>query len=776
MTSVPRDRLLLILDVLVAVALVGWTAWAGTAGGISAARVAVLVVGAATVAIRRISPGLACGVAIAALGASQGVDRSRTAPVVLALVLDFYCLGQHCGTWRRGAVAGCLLSITLLILVLGPQGDSAFYVLTSSFFACVLPFVGGRAIAHHEAVAGSLLARTSRLARDQKEQISRATGLERARIARELHDVIAHNVSVMVIQAVAARRIASSDRQRAAVALDTVEMCGRDAMREMRSLVGVLHRADLDPPTVPTGSIADLGNLADRAKAAGLTITVSVEGEPCELPAGLELTARRVIQEALTNAILHAAPANAAVTISYSETHLELDVYNSGRSVDTDAPARLPSGGRGLIGMRERVAACRGELTAGKLADGGFRVHARLPLEPEPLSASQRPDPVAEPQLRPRTRWFDLTLAALLFAACEAQVLTSPQHIGSRVVDTAIVAGLTAPLEARRRTPVAAAILSVAFLTLIAVTPLNANSPDAALFMLFIPPYSIGAYATGRQAFMGMAVYVTAWVTLALVTMVGPAAWAIESTVIMIAAWITGRVIANKRRAADNLARAAAAISSEVADVARLAVADERTRIARRLQTAVARSVADMIIQTHAARTLLESDNSAADAAMAEIDVTGRRALEEMRAILGVLRLNETQPELAPQPGIGQLPALVDSVRTGGCAIELRVDGEPRPIPALADLGVYRIAEEALLMLANGSRRRQASGSLTVTFDEARIALQVCTQSVLRAQWPTPMMIERAALNRGTIECDGEHEGPISLRLEMPTDMEEVFL
>lgn len=196
----------------------------------------------------------------------------------------------------------------------------------------------------------------------------------------------------------------------------------------------------------------------------------------------------------------------------------------------------------------------------------------------------------------------------------------------------------------------------------------------------------------------------------------------------------------------------------------------------RRLQAAVARSVADMIIQAHAARGLLESDGVAADVSMAAIDVTGRRALEEMRTMLGILRVEEAEPELAPQPGVGQLPALVDSVRRGGCAIELRVDGEPRPIPPLTDLGIYRVAEEALQTLVTGPGRGRASAALTVTFGEAQIALDVRAPGMPGAQWPTPGMVERVTFTGGTIECHGPHDGPISLRLELPTEQDEVML
>jgi signal transduction histidine kinase len=769
---------LLILDLLAAAGLVGWTVLAGTATApVQVGELAALAAGSATVAVRRISPEVACALTIAALAATQQVGTNPS-PAALALLLNFYLLGRRCDSRWRAVVAAGLLVAPVVVLVVGPLGNSVFDVAASWVFGCALPFAAGRAIDHHDAVTVSLRAWTGRLARDQKEHVAQAAGLERARVARELHDVIAHNVSVMVIQAVAARRIAPSDRAGAAKALDTVEACGRDAMREMRQLVGVLHRDDLDSLHLPSQGVDDLGLLAERARSAGLDVAVRVEGKGVRLPPALDLTARRVLQEALTNAIRYAAPASATVTVTYGGSHVELDVRDSGRGHGADGAAPLPMGGKGLIGMRERVAACGGELTAGPTEGGGFRVHARLPLCAGSPPGEQPPPVAPRPAVRRLLlrRWFDPVLAGLLFAVCEAQLLASWHHRGSLAAETAILLGLTAPVAARRRAPVAAAALTMAFLLLAAATPLNVISPDAMLFVLFIPPYSTGAYARRGPALAGLAISVAAWLALIATTTVGPVAWEVLSTGLMVGAWATGRAIRARRRTAGDLSRTAAVISAEAEDVARLAVADERTRIARWLQVAVARSVADMIVQTHAARVLLDGDPAAADAAMAEIDVTGRRALDEMRAALGVLRGGEAEAELAPQPGVGRLPTLVESARKSGRDIELRVDGEPRPVPALCDLGVYRIAEETLRTLAASSRRTPVKATLTLTFGHAGITLDVQAVGAPGVRWPTPLMAERAELSGGTIECGSTDLGDCWLRLELRTVPEEALL
>jgi signal transduction histidine kinase len=363
-----------------------------------------------------------------------------------------------------------------------------------------------------------------------------------------------------------------------------------------------------------------------------------------------------------------------------------------------------------------------------------------------------------------------------LFAACELQLLASWQHRGSLLVETTILVGLTAPMAMRRQAPLAATATTTGFLILAAATPLNAISPDAMLFILFIPPYSVAAYARKERALAGLAICIAGWLALALTTTVGPPGWAAVSTGLILVAWSIGRAIRARRRRAERLNRRAAAISSETDDLTRLAIADERTRIARRMQAAVARSVADMTVQTHAARILLDRDLTAADAAMAEIDRTGRRALNEMRALLGVLRAKNDEAELAPQPSIGRLPGLIELTRRDGGDVAFRVQGEPRPIPGISDLTVYRIAEEALSTLAAPLLQQHRNAMFAVTFGDTQVALEVHSTAQPTSQWPTALMVERAHLSGGSIECFSDDSGSVSLRLEVPAEFEEVLL
>jgi len=207
---------------------------------------------------------------------------------------------------------------------------------------------------------------------------------ERARIARELHDVIAHNVSVMVVQADGASYALDADPGRAREALAAISATGRQALAEMRRLLGVLRREEDGGASerAPQPGIGELGELLDQARGAGLPVSFTVEGEPHPLPGGIALTAYRIVQESLTNTRKHAGPmASASVTLRYADTALVLAISDDGRG-DLGGAAMPEATGHGLTGMRERVAACGGSVAAGPRPGGGFEVVATLPLIP----------------------------------------------------------------------------------------------------------------------------------------------------------------------------------------------------------------------------------------------------------------------------------------------------------------------------------------------------------------------------------------------------------
>ncbi len=212
--------------------------------------------------------------------------------------------------------------------------------------------------------------------REREQQARLAVAEERVRIARELHDVVANHVSVMGIQAAAARRVFDQRRQDALAALASIETTSRQAITDLHQLVGLLRHDDEtdDPNLAPQPGLKQLPALIDHMHEAGLPVTLAIEGNPRPLPAAVELSAFRIVQEALTNTLKYAGPAQAWVSIRYHDRGVDLDVLDDGCG-----PLSIrPSGGDGLVGMRERVALHGGHLEAGARPGGGFRVHATL--------------------------------------------------------------------------------------------------------------------------------------------------------------------------------------------------------------------------------------------------------------------------------------------------------------------------------------------------------------------------------------------------------------
>ena len=236
------------------------------------------------------------------------------------------------------------------------------------------------------------------------------------------------------------------------------------------------------------------------------------------------------------------------------------------------------------------------------------------------------------------------------------------------------------------------------------------------------------------------------------------------STAMVGASWAIGRALRSRRQLAGELRLTAERIASEEDGRERLAVADERTRIARELNTVVALSISQMVVQSEAARRLLEIDRARADSAMAALEDAGREALTEMRRILGVLRRIDDSAILVPQPGVGQIAALVESACECGRQVALRVDGDPRPLPASVDISAYRIVHEALAIASLGPVE------IALRFGDDDLVLDVVADAPTAAQWPTPGMWERAALCDATLDVTS-----LSARTQMHVRMPRTF-
>ena len=338
------------------------------------------------IAARRTAPVLTLALVLAGFSVAEflyGVADATGSPFA-ALLLALYSAGAYGdrrGRWITGAL---LVAFLAAMMVTSPTPIGDFF-----FIGGIMGGVWGAAIVvnSRQELARALAARTVELEHEREEKAKLAVAEERARIARELHDVVAHNLSVMIVQAGAERREVAAERPQTAEVLQTIEQTGRQAMAEMRRLLGMLRRSDDELALAPQPSVDHLETLVAQVRDAGMPVELRVEGERCPLPPGVDLSAYRIVQEALTNALKHAGPASARVTVRFGRDELDIEVADDGTAGPNGDGTRdrngtaAPSGGHGLVGMRERVALFGGDLAAGHRRDGGYAVKARLPLE-----------------------------------------------------------------------------------------------------------------------------------------------------------------------------------------------------------------------------------------------------------------------------------------------------------------------------------------------------------------------------------------------------------
>jgi signal transduction histidine kinase len=340
------------------------------------ASAALMVVAGASLAWRRVHPiPVALVVVVASVvQASLGMSMHTAVAPVVGILLVSWAIGAN--EERGRAVLG------LVLLVCGVWCGVGIDVLrgTDSYGSTDVPWIGmlialpgvlGMRFGARTRSLRAAEARAERLELDRREAIVE----ERTRIARELHDVIAHSVSVMTVQAGAAEEMLRVDPPRAVEPVRAVQETGRQALVEMKRLVGMLREGDEEAGLAPQPGLAEVERLVTQMRDAGLDVVLQVEGTPRPVPIGVDLSAYRVVQEALTNSLKHGGGAPAVVTLRYGERELALEVTDDGRGDATDGQ------GHGLAGMRERVGIFGGSFEAGPRAGGGFAVRASLPLE-----------------------------------------------------------------------------------------------------------------------------------------------------------------------------------------------------------------------------------------------------------------------------------------------------------------------------------------------------------------------------------------------------------
>jgi signal transduction histidine kinase len=304
---------------------------------------------------------------------THNIGNSASAPFA-GLLVAAYASGAYTNR-RDGRIAAAIIAVTVVLMSIS-IGEDAFG--DALFIGGILFAVWGAAtiVRSRNELASALAARTVELEHERDNSARLAVAEERARIARELHDVVAHNLSIMVVQAGAERRALGDERPETSEVLSTIEATGRSAMAEMRRLLGMLRRSDDELALAPQPSLRHLGSLVEQVREAGMPVELRVEGDERPIPPGIDLSAYRIVQEALTNALKHAGPAHARVTVRYGERELDIEIADDGAGVNGDAPP----GGHGLVGMRERVALFGGDLATGRQSGGGYAVRARLPL------------------------------------------------------------------------------------------------------------------------------------------------------------------------------------------------------------------------------------------------------------------------------------------------------------------------------------------------------------------------------------------------------------
>lgn len=350
----------------------GAGSWLPDGGGIL-----LVLAGSLPLALRRMAP-LTVAAVVGAASIAYPALGYRPEPLPLGVLVALYTLAVV----RRPSMVSATAVVYVTTLGVGallgwtPLEDDQFYV---DLVAVVATVTLGYGVALSRARATLAERRAAELARDQDARMHAAVEQEQARIAREVHDIVAHDVSVMVAQAAAARRVFDRQPDAAMIALTSVETLGRDALDGVRRLVNLLRTADEGDERSPQPTLERLPSLVEQVRRAGHPVELTVTGRPRPLPATVELNAFRIVQEALTNSLKHAGAGPSRVRVDYGEDALRMDVHDrDGGGPNGDL--RHLSARYGLISMQQRAALLGGDLAAGRDEDGGFRVRARLPL------------------------------------------------------------------------------------------------------------------------------------------------------------------------------------------------------------------------------------------------------------------------------------------------------------------------------------------------------------------------------------------------------------
>jgi signal transduction histidine kinase len=533
--------------VLSAVAVAGLPQ--GLGSGAAAAGVACALAATTSVGWRTRGPEAAVVVAGAGLACYvwlTGAESVLAEP--LALLLAMYSVGAR-GISRRqlgrlaALVAYGIAACALVSLAAGPFSMSA--VAVHALPLVVAPAVAGFLVARQQALAGRLAAATERLRAGEETRLAVVRIRERNRVARELHDVVAHGVSVMVVQAGVARITVEDEPDLARAALEEMTGAGQAALAELRRILGIMDAAD--HAAGPPFGVGEIVALAERRRAGGLPVRISVTGSDPGFPAAVDTALYRLVQEALTNVVKHAGAADTDVDVAIEPGVVRVRVRNS--AAGPDAVAVAAGSGHGLAGMRERVESCQGRLWYGPQPDGGFEVRARFPLSPTGFTVDGRGTRLTAGRVRADWAIMHIRMAgaptgaAVTLAVLCADACTSADRRGPLALNIALVAGMSLALLWRRRSPLGF-LIAVNLLALPISNGLASisNPTLVSTYVFVVPIWTVAAWSAAEAAVTGLALTVAFDAGEGLYWHLG--GFSIAANVLLTGAlWIAGRAV-----------------------------------------------------------------------------------------------------------------------------------------------------------------------------------------------------------------------------------------
>ena len=649
---------------------------------------------------------------------------------------------------------------------------------------------GGRGVRRRVRVREILEAQAREL-EASADTAAKATAIEeRLRIAGDIEDVVSHRVCEMLVQAQVANRLAPAEPARAGEALTHVEAQGREALGEMRRLLGVLRGGDNEVGSTLFPSLSQIVPLVERMRAGGVRIELVLESERQAVPVDVDVAAYRVIEATLRDAVGRSSNGAVRVAVRHVARAVEVEIIEEGSG---PAPATsTPPPASATIGIDARIAAFGGELRRDRRRDGAYELRMRLPLQaatstaPDPSTLSADggtgwPPPAAEARRRrlrlgPRSRRADVLLVVVLMSALAAEAATVSAREGSVVANAVAGVLVGASLLARHRFPLRAAVAGwsavlgmTAFLT-------PATETAAVLAVILLLSYATGAHAPRSRAWAGLAIGLIGVTALSLLAPATPQSDDLVFPALLIAlAWLVGRVIRAEGALAAEVAQRAQRIERARENDATMAAAQERERMARELHDVVAHALTIMVVQAAGARRTLERAPGRALQAITAVEQAGREALSELRRLLTLVHPTEASALLAPQPGLAQVEALVERTRAGGLPIQLRIEGAPVSLPGGLDLAAYRVVQEAL---TNTLRHAgPARATVTIRYGNRRLLLKIQddgrgTSAAHEPGHGIAGMRERVRLYGGNLVAGARRGGGYEVKATLPLDLQ----